>query len=200
VPWKRIGCALALVALIATALGIRHVWWSMGESKRHLGCMNNLSQLAQMHRAHAGKSPADASRYGGPAMWLALRKDDATVRPDDERLFFCEDDDEADVPKTPDERRRWNDVDLDHVPRACCSYAGRDFARFPVSADPRHAPEPIGACVRHREGAMVAFDDGDVRFVGLAALGVASEDEMIVGPESKSPVLRVLRYDDGSVR
>src|SRR6185436_2486321 len=101
-------------------------------------------------------------------------------------------------PETEGERRVWDTVDLDHAPRELCSYAGRDFERFPL--DPKSDSEVIGACLNHRGGAVVVYSSGTALFLKLAALGVASDDEKTVGPESLSPVLRVVRYGDGSVR
>jgi hypothetical protein len=200
----KIRIAVAVIALVVVgciAVGVKHVLRSMNESTYIKSCRNNASQLGEIYFKKVGRDRRAAQERSGPAMWLVMRKGGvAEIRPGAERIFICPADDDADVPTTVDERKRWDDVDLDHVPRDLCSYAGRDFARCPIPADANHPREPIGACVRHREGAMVAFDDGDVAFVTLAELGVASEDEMIVGPESKSPVLRVLRFGDGSVR
>ena len=44
------------------------------------------------------------------------------------------------------------------------------------------------------------YDDGDVDLLVPQELGLGPDDELTVGPESKSPVLRVLRFGDGSVR
>src|SRR6185503_6806499 len=102
-------------------------------------------------------------------------------------------------PTTDAERKLWDDVDLAHAPRALCSYAVRDFKRFPV--DPVSTdPEVIAACIHHRRGAVVLYAGGDAQFVALAELGLSSDDDKTVGPDSKSPVLRVVRYGDGSVR
>jgi len=73
-------------------------------------------------------------------------------------------------------------------------------ASSPPRGMPTWASEPISACVHHKRCAIVAFANGAAQKMTLADLGIESDDDLIVGPDSKSPVLRVLRYGDGSVR
>lgn len=166
------------------------------DSRNQLTCMNNQSQLAQIYLVATQQSPA-ANPRSGAALWLGYYKTD--VRRGDETVFVCPDDPLAKPPESDADRARYEHVELANVPRSLCSYAGRDFERFPL--DPTKAGhEPIGACVHHKGCAIVVFADGSVQKTTLAELGLDSDDDKIVGPDSKSPVLRVLRYGDGSVR
>jgi len=162
-----------------------------------LSCMNNLSQLGQIYVAHAIKDREAARPRSGPALWLGWYG--ADVRRGDERVFLCRSDPLVYLPDTEEQRARYKNVDLAHVPRSLCSYAGRDFERFPID-EKSMEKRPIGACLSHKRGAVVVFDGGDAQFMSLEELAISSDDDKIVGPESKSPILRVLRYGDGSVR
>jgi prepilin-type processing-associated H-X9-DG protein len=164
----------------------------MQEDVRRLTCMNNLSHHGQAYLVTARrKAPA----HCGAALWVSFCKRIAA----DPRVLVCPADARARRPETAEDRARYEIVDLDHVPRDLCSYPGRDFEKFPI--DPKsHDKQPIGACLSHKGGAPVIYADGRVEWLTLEKLGLDSDDDKIVGPDSKSPVLRVLRYGDGSVR
>lgn len=72
-----------------------------------------------------------------------------------------------------------------------CSYVGPDL----VTRDLRKEADDavVGACLHHPGGVLVARANGKVEFLTLKDLGIASEAEKVVGPESKSPILRLLR-------
>jgi len=196
-----------IVLIVVGALGIAFLAVSvfvaatvvpkMQESQRKLECMNNLSQLGQIYLVDVVTNKTKARVHSGPALWLGYYKTE--VKSGDERTFICPGDPSANLPTTAAERAPYEHVDLDHVPRALCSYAGRDFERCPLDTSPQ-ARNVLGACLHHKGGAVVVYDAGDTNFVTLAELGLASDDDKTVGPDSKSPVLRVLRYGDGSVR
>jgi hypothetical protein len=160
--------------------------------KQRLACMEHLSQLGQTYLMQAQESRAKAQKYSGPAMWLAMRKNAIDVRRGDEAVLLCPADPAAHAPQTDAERKAWDEVDLRSPAPGLCSYVGRDFAAFPI--DPAGAAkEPIGACLHHTGGAVVVFESGDAQFVSIADLGLASDAEKTVGPDSKSPLLRKLR-------
>lgn len=78
-----------------------------------------------------------------------------------------------------------------------CSYAVRDFARYPL--DPSSEREIVFADAgdhhtsnRHSGGVNVVLTDGGVRFFDRERLGLAPDDEIVTGPESPSPELRKL--------
>ena len=70
------------------------------------------------------------------------------------------------------------------------SYLVRDFERCPV---PRGAAgkHPFVLCTHHADGVNVGYDDSSVVYLDREALGLAPEDPIETGPESKSELLRV---------
>jgi hypothetical protein len=199
----------AIVLIVVGALGIVVVGLKivttvaivvpeMQETQRRLSCKGNLSQLAEVFLIRRMQSPKVAPR-SGPALFLEWRSTTSEIKRGQEKILVCPGDPSAKFPTAEADWTAWDRVDLDHAPRALCSYAVRDFARFPLPAKPTGG-EPIAACIHHPGGAVVAFAAGDTEFVTLQGLGLRPQDEMTVGPDSKSPLLRVLRYGDGSVR
>jgi hypothetical protein len=163
------------------------------EQKRRMECMSDLSQLAQVYLLCLMDDRAKAQKWSGAALWLSMRKGERCIKRGEEHVLICPADPAAHPPTSDAERKAWDDVDLSRPAAGLCSYAGRDFAKFPL--DPKvRTPQVIGACLHHKGGVMVAFDSGDIQFIFLEELGLASEAEKIVGPDSKSPLLRVLRY------
>ncbi len=163
------------------------------ERKRRVECMNDLSQLTQIYLLCLMDDRAKAQKWSGAALWLSMRKGEGLIRRGEEHVLVCPADPAARPPASDAERKAWDDVDLAHPAAGLCSYAGRDFAKFPLDPKTRE-PQVIGACLHHKGGVMVAFADGQVQFMTFEELGLVSEAEKIVGPDSKSPLLRVLRY------
>lgn len=191
----RAWAVVALLLAVVVCFVVRAEW----ERRARARCLNNLFQLGQIFAMESQERPRESWNHSGPSLLLSWRKDRSPLLRD-EKVFVCPKDDLAQVPETDDERRAWDDVDLAHPLRSLCSYAGRDFAAFPLPATGSLRSEPIAACLRHRGIVILAFAEGDAQFVKLDELGLASDDEKIVGPASKSPLLRVLRFGDGSVR
>ena len=164
----------------------------MQETARKTTCMSNLSELSHVYISQTFQDRKVAQRWSGSSLWLAMRRDLKEVLPGQEAALLCPGDHDVVIPAAGSDVSAWDEVDLEHPPRALCSYAGRDFAAFPIDPDDEQS-HPIGACVHHRGGAVVAFDDKDAVFMTREELGLEREDEIRVGPESKSEILRVLR-------
>jgi hypothetical protein len=194
---------LALVGipvLIAVAAGaiatVATVVPTMQRKQMRFACTQNLSQLAGLLMMQSVSDPPPRS---GPAVFLEWRKRGTLIKPGQESILLCPADPEAVADDTPEGRARWDDLDLDHPPRFLCSYAVRDFAKFPLegrSAEPR----PIAACLHHTEtardrgGAIIAFEDGSVRFVDYEELGISDATELTVGPDAPAELLRELTF------
>ena len=186
-------CIAGLVGTVAIVVP------KMQEKQRQAACMNNLAQLGQIWLMRSQANRRRAQAHSGPGLLLDFLTD-ADVKRGDERIFVCTGDPVAHAPETAEEHRAYAAVDLDNVPRSLCSYAGRDFRNFPIDVGGAVNREPVAACLNHRRGAVVLFEAGDVQLVSREELGLGDEDEVIVGPDSKSPMLRKLRFGDGSVR
>lgn len=188
-----IGAFLVVGLLLGGAAGVNAMMTRHHAAHTSLSCMNNLSQLAQVFLMRSADHPDEPVPFGGSALWLSYRKDHSDIKRGYERVLLCPNDDDAKYPETEDDKRAWDDVDLAHPSPHLCSYAARDFERCPLPAK-SPAREAVGACLHHEGFAIVAFSEGDVQKMTLEELGLASDDEMVVGPESKSPLLRLLKY------
>jgi hypothetical protein len=160
--------------------------------KPRLTCMEHLAQLGYIFMTHMHDDAAKARKYSGPALWLAMRKNAIDLQRGEENVLLCPADPAVRAPRTDADRKAWDEVDLAKPTPGLCSYVGRDFVNFPIDIA-SSAKQPIGACLHHEGGAVVVFESGDAQFVTLEDLGLSSEDEKKVGPDSKSPILRKLR-------
>ncbi len=77
------------------------------------------------------------------------------------------------------------------------SYAVRDFERFPLDPHAERAEWLMcdrggadGMSPHHPNGLNVLFDDGGVRFLDRQSLGLAPDQPIVVGPDSKHPELK----------
>lgn len=184
---RRIVVTVAVLVVIGAGVAkcVSHQLWIMNESSRFEFCDSQMSDLASAFAAQRMRDPKRAERWSGSALWIAMRQDGVRARDGRDLVLVCRGDLDAEAADD------LTGVDLEHPPRELCSYAGRDFANFPLAADAGE-PQPIGACVHHRGGAVVGFDDGSVRKMDRAELGLAAGDDIVCGPESKSPLLRQL--------
>jgi hypothetical protein len=155
-------------------------------------CVNNLNALGQCWLMMAQENRARAQKCSGPALWLALRKNQDMIERGRERVLLCPDDPSARPATSDEERKAWDDVDLTQPLLGLCSYCGRDFVRFPIKEESVDK-EPIGACLHHEDGAVIVFADSEAKFMTLEELGLATDADLKVGPDSKSPLLRKLR-------
>ena len=189
---RRTVVTVAVLALtcVGVATCVKAQLWTMNESQRQEICHSNLSGLAAVYVSAAQENRAEADRWSGSALWLAMRKEGLVGR-GQESALLCPGDGSVDRPPSPGQIPAWDRVDLDAPPRELCSYAGRDFANFPLD-DSAGLPQAIGACIHHRGVAIVAFDDGSVRAMGREELGLAPDDDIVCGPESKSSLLNKL--------
>jgi hypothetical protein len=76
--------------------------------------------------------------------------------------------------------------------RFLTSYVVRDLKRFPLNPED-HGPLALAACLLHPGGANILFSTGEVRFLRMDELGLPEEAPLVAGPDSPSPLLRVLR-------
>lgn len=185
-----IPCIAGLVGTVAVVVPQMH------EKQARFQCANNLSQLGSLYIVSGTNDPAWKPR-SGPALFLEWRKSRTMLREGQEAILVCPGDATIPAPDSPESRARYDDVDLRNIPDDLSSYAVRDFARFPIESA-SSAPEPIAACIHHRGGANVLYDDGSTQFLQFFELGISSAAELVVGPTSKSPILRVMTLGPGA--
>ncbi|MCE9638065.1 MAG: hypothetical protein K8T90_20380 [Planctomycetes bacterium] len=190
--------ACAVLCFLCVVIGTVAVVVPRGPPKRErLVCATNLSQLAQMFviwQTQGAKPPRS-----GPAMFLAWRKDRTRIREGEESVLRCPNDPGAADAAKPEARALYDSIDLDHPAPGLCSYAVRDFVKFPLDPMSKRL-QAIAACLHHRNGAVVAFDNGSAMFMELDALGATPGTELTVGPDSPAEVLQPLTFGDGRTR
>jgi len=195
---------LFVLGAIVAAVAVLVLVPQLPPRPKRRACLHNMERIAEIY-AECAEDPSWTPR-SGPALLLGWRRDAALLRTGDEHALMCPGDQSVSPADTPEARARYDGVDLDDPPDDLCSYAVRDFARFPV--DPaRLDEEPIAACVGrfadatwqrfHRTAFFVAFADGSARELDDADVGLAPGATLVVGPDSPSPLLRVLCFRPG---
>jgi hypothetical protein len=168
------------------------------DSQQLLACQNNLSQLAQVFVIARMENSEKATAHDGVALPLSWRKTMSMIRRGDEAVLRCPGDPHL-RPLDDAARSAYDAVDLAKPDNDLCSYAFRDFTRFPIGKDDRD--RQIIACCRqgrdgrtphHRGRIVVAYDSGDVTFLNAVALGLGPDEPVVVGPDSKVEALRKL--------
>jgi prepilin-type N-terminal cleavage/methylation domain-containing protein len=169
------------------------------QCSRNLGDLGALLQLEKLERP--GRGP-----HEGTARLLALRVETGRVRFGDEEKLLCPGDPHVIFPRTDLDRERWDDIDLANVPDGLCSYAVRDRARHPAGPGSRGPRKQVVAMDRqgddgrtphHDGGVNVLYDDGAVKFLRRAELGLDPEAPIIVGRASDHPVLSTVSVRPG---
>ena len=206
--WRSAAAVLGIVVVMAlmTPL-VRLVFPRTSKSCPPPSCTSNLAQLGGLFVANVADRPWHPR--SGPALFLEWRKTRSHIRPGEESVLICPNDDSIDSPDTPESRARYDTVDLDHPPADLCSYAVRDFERFPLDPAAKE-PQLLAACVgrepngpyvgRHKRGVSVLFTNGNARFLTFEELGLTPGVVPTVGPKSNVPMLRALRFGEPAPR
>src|SRR6185295_4276544 len=105
---------IAIIAGLVTTVAI--VVPKMQEQQRKTGCLSNLSQLGQVYLMQAQENRAKAQKYSGVALWLSYRKNTSEIKRGDERVLICPGDQGVALPETDDDKKKWDNVDLDNPP------------------------------------------------------------------------------------
>lgn len=207
-----IGCVIAAVVALAGLTYATFVGYAFLQRAGHhqdvATCQDRLRQVGGLLTSLA-KQDGDFPQRGGAALLLGYRRAHL-IQPGYEHVLICPGDKDARAPESHADQERYETVDATNAAAiaALCSYAVRDFARFPVRADGRDTGTGSGelawiACDRqgkdgrtphHENGINVLFADGAVQFMNRDALGIAPDEPIIVGPGSPHPELRKLVF------
>jgi len=189
---------MVVIAIIATlvaavSLGIPLV----KERSQKLQCQRNLADLGTLFTTYRLEKPGKP-KYSGVALflWFRMKKD---VPKGEEEKLLCPGDQSAKFPSAPEDRDAYDDITLSDPPTDMCSYAVRDFNKYPLKQDA--GEKQIVACDRqgqdnrtmhHKDGLMVLWDNGGANFMDREGLGlsIGSEDPIVVGPDSEQPFLK----------
>ncbi len=179
--------AILVVLLIALLLLLR----GCDHAER---CGQNLNDLSHAWLEMPEDRQREFMRFRGSALLLALRKSGRVF----EEALRCPDDPDL-RPLDDAARRAYDEVDLANPPDDLCSYAVRDFERYPLPADASRAFEIIACCRGGRTGrsphhgdgrVVVLYANGDVELLSRERLGDDSGSTIVVGLESNLPRMR----------
>jgi prepilin-type N-terminal cleavage/methylation domain-containing protein len=191
---------IAIIAGLVTTVAI--VVPKMQETQRQTSCMNNLSQLGQVYLMQAQENRGKAQKYSGVALWLSYRKGTSEIKRGDERVLLCPGDVIA-MPETEDDKKKYDNVDLDNPPGDLCSYSARDFKNFPLNIE---SPDkeiigsdrqgPDGKTMHHKGVIVCVFDHGDAQKMNRDELGLSSDTThgIVIGPEAEAKMLQKVIY------
>jgi hypothetical protein len=171
---------------------VRHYVLRSAEARNRTVSTNNIRILIQLVSQDPGRRfPRE---YGGRNFVLSVvANGDVHWEPPGNRdVFFSPWVPEADRP-APDEYEAITHESLRtrRFPRFT-SYAGRRIADPDDGSDGDEGLVPLIADLSFREGAIVGFADGTVKWMDREALGLGPDDPLVVGETSKSPILRRL--------
>ncbi len=197
-----IGLPLAALLFVVSALQRPRIG-PCGPGDRSIPCRRNLKELGTLVTGSMddGSFGRIAAHYSGVSILLWFRVKGGAIEEGRESMLICPGDNQAVNPVSREAQREYDDIDLDDPRNNMCSYAVRDFRRFPL--DLTQLGSEIIACDRlgldgrtahHDNGLCVLFADGEVGFLTRDDLGLSREDPIVLGPKSKSPLLRTVRY------
>ncbi len=180
---------LAVIVFCAALFGAASILVPrIQEKQRQSTCANNLRRLGGLYVADAMRQDG-APGEGGARYFLRLVHDASA----DPAVLFCPSDSVA-TPETvvagADGGRSPSAAD---ALRRVCSYAVRDFARYPL--DDSATDEFVAADaadVHGRGGVTILLSDGSVQFRTRAGLGLAPDEPIVIGPDSSHPELAKL--------
>ena len=190
---------IAIIAGLVTTVAI--IVPKMQKKQQQLGCMNNLSQLGQVYLTNAMENRSRAQRYSGVALWLSYRKGAQEIKRGNEKILICPGDQGVQMPETDDDKKKWDNVDLDNPPDDLCSYAARNFKDSPINVE--SPDKEIVGCDRqgvnqqtmqHPDIIVCCFTEGDAQPMTRAELGVNSDSPIVIGPESSNKMLQKVAY------
>jgi prepilin-type N-terminal cleavage/methylation domain-containing protein len=190
---------IAIIAGLVTTVAI--VVPKMQEQQRRTGCLNNLSQLGQVFLMEKQENPAKAMKYSGVALWLSYRKNASSIKRGEEKSLWCPGDNGVVLPETEDDKKKWDNVDLDNPSDDLCSYAARDFKNYPLNVEAKDKQiigsdrqGPNGRTMHHQDVIVCVFEGGDAQFMKRAELGVNTENPIVIGPEAENAMLKQVVY------
>jgi prepilin-type N-terminal cleavage/methylation domain-containing protein len=190
---------IAIIAGLVTTVAI--VVPKMQAQQRKTGCLNNLSQLGQVYLIQAQENRSKAQKYSGVALWLSYRKNATDIKRGDEKVLMCPGDQGVKLPETEEDKKMWDNVDLDNPPSDLCSYAARDFKNYPLDIESKNK-EIIGSdrqgsnqrTMQHENFLICVYEAGDAQPVTREELGVNTENPIVIGPEAENPMLKKVAY------
>jgi len=208
--WGTMGFVVGCIALFVVCLfGGTVLVMPADRFPKHTGCANHLRQIGGLLCVEALEHGAYPDHGGAPLLFEWRRAH--FIQRGREAVFIYPDDPDAREPVGAAASLLYETVDVTDAAALAplCSYAVRDFARFPVDPDgkdPETGEVAWVACDRqgadgrtpHHEGGLnVLFADGAVQLWDRERLGIADDEPIVVGPDSPHPELRKMVFVPG---
>jgi prepilin-type N-terminal cleavage/methylation domain-containing protein len=191
---------IAIIAGLVTTVAV--VVPKMQETAKQNSCMGNLQELGHIYLMAEQENRGKAQKYSGVALWLSYRKD-FTVKRGEEKALMCPGDPVVRAPDTPEDQKKWDNVDLDNPTGDLCSYAARDFRNYPLNVESQDKEiigcdrqGPDGKTMHHNGVIICVFAGGDAQKMSREQLGLASDTShpIVIGPEAEAPMLKKVIY------
>ena len=190
---------IAIIAGLVTAVAIMVP--KMQETARQTTCMGNLKQLGDLYITRAMEKQSTSQKYSGVALWLSYRKTGSEIRIGQEKALMCPGDPAFRLPETDEDRKQWDNVDLDNPADDLCSYTARDFKAYPINMESKEKEilgsdrqGPNGRTPHHRGVIICTFNEGDAQKYSREELGISPESDIVVGPEAENAMLKKVIY------
>jgi prepilin-type N-terminal cleavage/methylation domain-containing protein len=188
---------MVVLAIIATLVAAVSVGIPMVKQRSmRLQCQRNLSGMGVIFTNYLMEHPGKP-KYSGVALFLSFRKNKDIKVGQEKDSLLCPGDMGVTFPTSPEDSEKWDAVILESPPADMCSYAVRDFDKYPMKMD---SPEQqIIACDRqgsdgktphHEGGLLVLFDSGSAKWMEKDALGLVGDQQIVVGPDSENKDLK----------
>ncbi len=190
---------LVAITIMATLAASAAVLIPIGIGRANRArCVENLHELGGLYHIQRLESPGRPP-HDGADLFLAWRRARVQLKFGDEELLLCPADPAARFPRTDADREAW---DEETNAAALCSYAVRDFSKYPLHAD--DGRRSIIACDRqgldgatphHDGGINVLYGNGAVKWMTAELLQLPVDQPITVGPESQHELLRMVAVD-----
>lgn len=187
---------IVVVAGLVTAVAIVVPRFPTGRGRE--GCLHHASILGQRFVEAREERRLDPTLHGSAQIlsWLWP----GGLPQGGEKLLVCPGDPTTLLPETLDDALVYHPADATALRRArgLGSYAVRDFERFPLAEDATEKQAILcdrqgddGRTMHHKGGIVVCFSEGDAQLLSREELGLGPDEPIVVGPDSRSPMLRV---------
>ena len=166
------------------------------ERARRSTSTNNLKQLYTLYTAEKMERQTARPRHDGGTLWLSYRKK-SLIKNGQEEVLVCPGDPDILPIETPEDRDRYDEINLEDPKKNMVSYAARNFTAYPLKAESKTLQiigglrqGSNGRTMHFDGGTIVVFEDGAVRWQSREDLGLAGDADIVIGEDSDHDLLK----------